>query len=361
MATLNPFDLLGDDAEDPSQLAVSIAPPEKTDKTKKAAPGQTQAQPAKPSAKLPSKPLPPAQAVRETKNEASRGGRGGGRGYGRGRGGAGGYNRDFGSSDVAGGNNGYGKPSEEGDVTKASERRGGYGGPRGSFRGGRRGGFSNGEAGEERPRRMYERRSGTGRGSEFKREGSGRGNWGTPGEELTAETEEPGVEGEKEVVEKQAGDEEVADANKETPTEAEAEKEPEDKEMTLDEYEKILEEKRKAFQSLNTSERKVDLKEFESLQQLSNKKANDDVFIKLGSDKDKRKDALDKEEKAKKAVSINEFLKPADGEAYYPRGGRGRGRGRGRGGGSRGGYGGYQSEAAPAIEDTAEFPSLGGK
>ena len=51
--------------------------------------------------------------------------------------------------------------------------------------------------------------------------------------------------------------------------------------MTLDEYEKILEEKRKALQSQNTSERKVDTKVFESMQQLSNKKSNDEIFIKL--------------------------------------------------------------------------------
>lgn len=51
--------------------------------------------------------------------------------------------------------------------------------------------------------------------------------------------------------------------------------------MTLDEYEKILEEKRKALQALKTDSRKVDVKEFESMQQLSNKKAADDVFIKL--------------------------------------------------------------------------------
>ncbi|KAG2265670.1 hypothetical protein Bca52824_072749 [Brassica carinata] len=82
-----------------------------------------------------------------------------------------------------------------------------------------------------------------------------------------------------------------------------------------------------------------------------------------GSDKDKRKD--DKEEKAKKAVNINEFLKPGEGENYYRGGGRG-GRGRGRGGrdgegASGGGFDGYHSEAAPAIGDTAQFPSLGGK
>ncbi|KAG5389376.1 hypothetical protein IGI04_030917 [Brassica rapa subsp. trilocularis] len=299
MATLNPFDLLGDDAEDPSQIAVSIA----ADKPKKPAPVS-----AKSSA--PSRQLP--QPVREARSDAPRGGgRGGGgdRGSSRGRGG---YNRDFRGGD--GNSGGYNKPSEEGGISKPFyEKRSVYGGaPRG---GGRRG-----EAGEgERPRRTYERRSGTGRGGDFKREGAGRGNWGTPGEE----------------------------------------------EMTLDEYEKILEEKKKSLQSQTTSERKVDTKVFESMQQLSNKKkSNDEIFIKLGSDKDKRKD--DKEEKAKKAVSINEFLKPAEGENYYGGGGRGGGRGRGRGGRDRGvvsggGFDGYRSEAAPAIGDTAQFPSLGGK
>ena len=72
----------------------------------------------------------------------------------------------------------------------------------------------------------------------------------------------------------------------------------------------------------------------------------------------------------KQAVSINEFLKPAEGGNYYRggRGGRGRGGrgGRGRGGRGRGGVssgesGGYRNEAAPAIGDAAQFPSLGGK
>lgn len=52
--------------------------------------------------------------------------------------------------------------------------------------------------------------------------------------------------------------------------------------MTLDEYEKLLEEKRKALLALKTEERKVDLdKDLESMQQLSSKKGNDDIFIKL--------------------------------------------------------------------------------
>ena len=53
--------------------------------------------------------------------------------------------------------------------------------------------------------------------------------------------------------------------------------------MTLEEYEKVLEEKRKALLGHKTiEERKVDVdKEFKSMQQLSSKKANDDIFIKL--------------------------------------------------------------------------------
>lgn len=59
MATMNPFDLLvDDDNEDPNQLASAQrsapSPPSKK--------APALAQPAKPAAKLPSKPLPPAQA-----------------------------------------------------------------------------------------------------------------------------------------------------------------------------------------------------------------------------------------------------------------------------------------------------------
>ncbi len=363
MATTNPFDLLGDDDnDDPSQVVLKLAPAKKS-----LAPPPSAAPAQQP--KLPSKPLPPAQAVRESKNEVGRGGgRGGGRSYGRGRGGAG-FNRDrdsFNNESTFNSNDGFSggyRPSEEGDTGKSSERRG-SGGPRGPYRGGgRRGGFSNGEVGDdgERPRRVYERRSGTGRGNEVKRDGAGRGNWGTPSDEIAPENEEPINETEKNTnAEKQLGEENASDANKDNPVNELEEKEPEDKEMTLEEYEKVREEKRKALLALKTTEeRKVDTKEFESMQQLSNKKDNNDIFIKLGSEKDKRKDIADKEERAKKSVSINEFLKPAEGDRYY--GGRGRGRGRGaRGGG--GGFGGttYDNVAAPSIEDPGQFPTLGG-
>ncbi|OWM88338.1 RGG repeats nuclear RNA binding protein A-like [Punica granatum] len=365
MATANPFDLLvDDDNEDVTQL-VAAAQQLKVEKPKKdSSPGQG----AQPAAKLPSKPLPPAQAVREVRNEGGRGGGRGGRGYGRGRGGGRGSDRDSNNYESSFSNNngfsgGY-RPSEEGDSGRASERRGG---PRGGYRGGRRGGFSNGEDGEgERPRRVFERRSGTGRGNELKREGAGRGNWGTPADEVAVEVVETINEVEKTVDVEKPVDEDVADAGKESPVKEPEEQEPEDKEMTLEEYEKVLEEKRKVLLASKTEQRKVDTKAFESMQPLSNKKNNDDVFIKLGSEKDKRKDA-DKEDKAKKSLSINDFLKPAEGDRHYSPGSRGRGRGRGRGPRSdvyTGGYAAgnsYYNTTAPAIEDLGQFPSLGGK
>nr|XP_043619139.1 RGG repeats nuclear RNA binding protein A-like [Erigeron canadensis] len=370
MATANPFDLLGDDDnDDVSQLVQKIAsaPVKKAPAPAAAIAGKTA---AKPAAKLPTKPLPPAQAVKEARNEGGRGGRG--RGYGRGRGG-GGYNRDSGSNETSFGNRGFSGDQgavEESDTGKGYERRVGYGGPRGGggFRGGRRGGFTNGdvEDGDRPPRRPYERRSGTGRGNEFKREGAGRGNWGTQEDEIIQETQEVVNEGEKTVAsEKLVSEEEATDEKKENAANEPEEKEPEVKEMTLEEYQKVLEEKRKALEALKTDERKVEVdKELASMQQLSNKKSNNEIFAKLGTDKEKRKEIAEKEDKTKKSLSINEFLKPAAGERSFSSGGRGRGRGpRGGGGGGRYNQGGSSSYAAeaPKIEDPSHFPTLGGK
>ncbi|KAL2531096.1 putative plasminogen activator inhibitor 1 RNA-binding protein [Forsythia ovata] len=81
---------------------------------------------------------------------------------------------------------------------------------------------SNGEAVEgeqehDRPRRVFDRRSGTGRGNDIKREGSGRGNWGTQSDELSRVTDEVN-EGEKNLnVEKPAGEEDAAEGSTEIP------------------------------------------------------------------------------------------------------------------------------------------------
>ncbi|XP_072982083.1 RGG repeats nuclear RNA binding protein A-like [Typha latifolia] len=373
MATVNPFDLLGDDDnDDPSHLIA-------LQQQKIAARKPEVAPPA--AAKLPSKPLPPQQSVREARSNAAPGRGGAGRGVApRGRGGRGGTSRSFANADANGFSGSYGTAggagAEDLDAGKSSEReRGGYGSQRGSYRGGRRGGYENGEAGgdSERPqRRTYERRSGTGRGYEVKRDGAGRGNWGTTTDDVFAQVTDENVQTDELTVnpeklpEKEDGlSNEVNKDNKEGQENEKEEKEPEDKEMTLEEYEKVKEEKRKALLAMKTEERKVDFdKDFESMKQLSIKKGNDEVFIKLSSEKDigKKRDN-EREERAKKSLSINEFLKPAEGERFYNPSGRGRGRGRGDRGSFRGGFGSgrMNTNSAPSIEDPGQFPTLGGK
>ncbi|GMH17203.1 hypothetical protein Nepgr_019044 [Nepenthes gracilis] len=322
MATANPFDLLEDnDNDDPSQLIASALAEQqqKAASAPKKAPAaqnpQANLQP-KPTAKLPSKPLPPAQAVREAKSEAGRGGRGGRRGSGRGHGGSG-INRDNANHDnavakaVLPGSKGA---SEEGESGKPYERRS-FGGPSGPYSGGRRG-FNEGEARDgERPRRMYERQSGSGRGNEIKREGSGRGNWGTQTDEIALVVHEEVDQSDKNFGdEKLAVGEDALDGNKDTPLDETEEKEPEEKEMTLEEYEKSLKEKRKALQALKTEERKVEFdKEFESMQPLSSKRDNDTIFIKLAAGKDKRKEATEKDEKGRSLSALTSFSGPVKG------------------------------------------------
>jgi plasminogen activator inhibitor 1 RNA-binding protein len=106
-------------------------------------------------------------------NNTSRGGFGrGGSGRGDGRGGSG-RPREFRSDD----SNGFtdrapaAAREEGGDANKSGEAQ------HQPYRGPRRGGYREGDY--SRPRRAYERHSGTGHGNEVPRQGSGRGNWGT--------------------------------------------------------------------------------------------------------------------------------------------------------------------------------------
>ncbi|XP_042459741.1 RGG repeats nuclear RNA binding protein A-like [Zingiber officinale] len=373
MATINPFDVLGDDDnDDPSQL---IAAQQQQLAAKK---------PALPTAvspvvaKLPTKPLPPSQAVRESKEARdnvapARGGAGRGRGGGRGP------NRDFGNEN----SNGYNRPygggrggGEDGEVDKPERvrpphqpfscgRRGGYGG---------RGGYGNGEFGgnsERPPRRLFERRSGTGRGEEVKRQGGGRGNWGSATDETLAQEKDDVMKSDENLPTEGHAVQENAPITEESKdkegTTNETEEKEEDKEMTLEEYEKVKEEKRKALLALKAEERKVEIdKDLQAMQLLATKKEIDPIFVKLGSDKDigKKKDNADRDEKSRKPLNMNEFFKTGDGKQSYSSGGRGRGRGRGNRAPFGSGFGGrgtnYITEA-PSIEDPGQFPTLGGK
>ncbi|KAM0944716.1 putative hyaluronan/mRNA-binding protein [Dioscorea sansibarensis] len=328
MTSSNPFDILGGDDNDDSSHLIAVH--------------QQQGAAKKPSVsaasgKPRSKPVPPAQAVREAKcNSWSA----------RGRGFRNDQRRDFGNGSVIG----FG--GEDGDAEKVfdRERRGGsgYGGPQYPFRGERRGGHVNGEAGrdhERQVRRLYERRSGTGRGNEMKREGAGRVNWGTPTDDVIPQGTE-GNANEETIVnpgkQLEQDGEQSLDANKENQEGAANEveqKEKENKEMTLEEYEKIREEKRKVLLAKKPEERKVDFdKDFESMKQLSIKKG-DDIFIQLGTNKDARKgkENSNKEERIKTAETNNGFIIPTEPPRYSKSGGCGRSRGHADHGPFRGG------------------------
>jgi plasminogen activator inhibitor 1 RNA-binding protein len=209
------------------------------------------------------------------------------------------------------------------------------------------------------------------RSHEMKKEGSGSNNWGTIGGQAVQATAEEIVKEEEISVplaeEKKPDEETKPEAQVEEVVEEKVQKEPD--EMTLEEYEKIREEKRKTLEANKSEERKVEVdKAFKSMQ-LVEKKKEDDVFIKLGDDKGKLKKKemeKEKEERARKVVSINEFLKPAEGDKYHGSGGgRGHGRGEGRGDrrGNFAGGGSYNARnvSAPHIEDPGQFPTLGGK
>ncbi|CAN6827673.1 unnamed protein product [Brassica oleracea var. botrytis] len=214
-----------------------------------------------------------------------------------------------------------------------------------------------GEAGDrELPRRTFERHSGTGREGDIKSEEAGRGNWGTPGEEVVVvETEEvAGVE-----TEKPAGDEVAADANKENTAEVEEQKESEDKGSDKEKHKDDKEDKAKKMRVRTTTEEEVVVVVEGDVVVVV--VVEGDVVVVTGKVLlvvDSIMDVFC----GLQAVNINEFLKPGEGENYYRGGGRGRGRGGRDGeGASGGGFDGYRSEAAPAIGDTAQFPSLGGK
>ncbi|CAI7931837.1 unnamed protein product [Closterium sp. NIES-54] len=159
--------------------------------------------------------------------------------------------------------------------------------------------------------------------------------------------------------------------------------------MTLEEYEKVLEEKRKALAASKAAARVVEVDEEMAKMTLKKKPEGDDVFVKLLGTahgllcrgfsavlwsssvfspcpnsssflQDKEKAARKKDEDRPKTVNINEFLKPAEGQTFHYRNTRG-GRGGGRGGGGRygGGGRGYGGRAADApLLDQSQFPTL---
>lgn len=336
----NAFALLNDVSED-QHIAVT-APP-------KAAPLKKEA--PKPEAK----PAAPAKASNEGPQQRSEGGRARGEGHGRGRG-RGGRGR------------GDGRPYERNAVENggeeaegATEERGGrgrgYGGGRG--RGGR-GRGTGGDVDGPRHRRDYERHDGTGRGHELqKRGGAGKGNWGTETDAANAETEPKAENAAEEVP---AG----VEAGAEVAAEEAAPVQEEEKELSLEEYEQQLAEKKAALNKTREVAA-VDMSAFKGMKTLEKKKEEDDTLgLELSNKKEKAAEkAKPKKESTAKTVVETGFKVGI--EESRPRGGRGGRGGRGSGDGprpmsarGRGGRGAPRDAAGPAIaiNDNSAFPSL---
>jgi len=331
VATNNPFDLLGDD-DDPVQVAAAAPVDAKKVEAKK---------PVKAEEKSGSKPAADAAPAAAKGSREGKGGKGKGGGRGGGY-----YNRE---------------DAQDGEMT-GYQGRGGKGGKGGKgARGKGYGGGGGGGDGEERraPKRDHDRRSGTGRGNEVKRQGAGRGNWGSENELISAD---------KPAEEKADGEE--ATAEKPEGEEAEAPKEEEDNEMTLVEYEKAQEQKRLDFKNqfkAGTKDTKVDEAAFAEMA-IVTKPAEEDQILQVGAKAAKAKKEVKKTEKETVAVETN-FHIPRE-ETFSPRkGGKGDGRkggkgqsgfgaGRGPRGGGRGGGKAYQ---APDLSNESAFPTLGGK
>ena len=284
-----------------------------------------------------------------------RGGRGEGRGRGRGRG-AGRGGRGRGSSEV------------RGDFENAPARGGGRGGGRGHER-------------ERRPRRYedgdrrgrhdgMDRRDASGRGSDkMKKEGSGKGNWGTS---TDAADDVAAEEDAKKDAKKDA-------ENGEGEDESEDPAEPAVNEVSYEEYLKEQEAKKAA---LNAKKAISSVEESFDGCVVSGKAQGDanDFFVGVGIKAKASRAKTQRSAQNKATVEVGFRPPPIErpGRDYGDRdsfGGRGRGRGRGEGGRGRGEGGrgrgeggrgrgrgrGSRNDSAPVDLSAEAFPSLGGK
>lgn len=183
-------------------------------------------------------------------------------------------------------------------------------------------------------KRQYDRRSGTGRGREIKKDGGGAHNWGSDAVEARANegaianedepvTEAIPYEATEEAVGETSGELEETELAPEL--EPEPEPEPEDNTLSYEEYMEL----KKQQQSENLKPVKVREVENE-FANIQAKKAVEEDFLVMGGGKGKKgKKPKEKEVVAEVEVELG-FRPGGEGGSNY-RGGGGRGRGRGRG------------------------------
>jgi len=244
-----------------------------------------------------------------------------------------------------------------GDREEFHGRGGGFRRGRGQGRGGRteEGGF------DRFGKREYERHSGsdrTGLKPVEKREGGGAHNWGTIADAV-AEQEQLAA---KETTEPVTDGETPNNANEETSPDAEV-AEPEEKQMTLDEW-KAMQERNKtkaAFNIRKAGEGVSAAPEWKKMFVLK-KKVADEHEEEEEEDEDEEEDARGKQ-KPQVPIQIK-FNDSGSRGTFRPRGGRGGGRGGGPGGRRQDGEeprrGGRseKAEAVPNVDNELDFPSL---
>mmetsp|Transcript_20522 Transcript_20522/g.56891 ORF Transcript_20522/g.56891 Transcript_20522/m.56891 type:complete len:301 (-) Transcript_20522:563-1465(-) len=277
----NVFSLLDDENEDPQAVAAKAAAQQEAAaaSAKKAA-----ATAAAESAKAPSGRPQSARPGRG--NDSGRGGRGGRGGYDRRPGGEGGEVAEF----------------DGGSPQGRGRGRGGRG------RGERR--PYNNEGGEARrvPRRDYDRHSGTGRGHEVQKRGAGKGNWGSMNDAVENPQEGGKAEEGYEVPK-------ADDVEGEAPVEGETEAVEEVKELTLEEYEKQMHEKKKSMGWVadSTAVKEVDMSQFSGMK-VARKPVEDEVEG-FGLSDAKKKEKAAKAEKARKEVGTQWTPEPLNIQA----------------------------------------------
>ena len=207
----------------------------------------------------------------------------------------------------------------------------------------------------ERPRkREYDRHDGTGRGHETeKRHGGGKGNWGQDTDEIPAPAE----------VEKLT----LAEGGENAEKVEETVQEEEEPQLTLEEYEAQMAEKRAALKAQRDSAFKADPSQFEGMKTFE--KPEEDLGLELVKNAKMvgaNKSGGNKQRKERELLVDVGFRVVSESDRKdRPRGNRGGTRG--TRGGTRGGGGGGRPGSRPHggrggrinVDDTAAFPSLG--
>jgi len=178
------------------------------------------------------------------------------------------------------------------------------------------GGGGGGGGSGGRVKRVYERRSGTGRGREGKKGGSGRGNWGTAADDQSAQVETPEQEeeGTSQSKAETAKAEPVAPAPEtEEERKEREEREKDEKAIDLQEFKKIMEEK--APKIPLPEPRKAEESSWDGFVVLQHEQEDD------AAAKQKAKKGKEGSKEAKKQVPVDQIFNVQGGEQRQQRGG----------------------------------------